>query len=450
MKIKTAMEKECQRTRLAMVTMSIGLLVLVGGAARAQAPLGPAKTDSPVTLEQGAGFLLLDLTRLEDKTRPVIRLGYQSFLGDKIRRMRAENPDQEIQNVPYYSINLAGTPSGDVANIFSGGKVSTGADVQVSFGQAYLLSYVTPLTVSAAEAHLGRLISIANEIETEQKTLRAERAKDQPDQAAIHQAQNRLADLSRRARNRRRFLEQEMDTARQPSQREAFRSAIDYATAVIAYAEATAAAGKPAEPDPTVALGQRGGAIYDAWFVRLGLNAGSATFFDASKSFGEQFRDEDYNGYSAQLGYSIRFGGNLPFIVAFSGGMTHTSNVDELSSVEVTETQSFASPDGVTKRGTTRKRTGLVGELEQETNALAKFDMVLYPGLAAASRDGEDPKSTIALDLFGRAERGTRTIYGVGAYITKPGSPTSVYGGVNAYRAENGKLAVGLVAGFPF
>jgi hypothetical protein len=412
-----------------------GLLAIGGGGAQAQAPLGPAKTDSPVSLEQGAGFVLLDLTKQEDKTSPVIRLGYQAFVGDGVRRMRADNPQTDIHNVPYYSVNIAGTPSGDVANIFGGGEVSTGADVQLSFGQAYVLSFATPRDVSVASANVRQIKALADEIE-EAKNKRPS------DQAAITQARTDLTAI-------RGSLVGKQEASRLTAYRLLFQAVIDYADAVAAYTAPDMAV-KPSPPDPKAIMGQRRGPIYDAWFVRLGLNAGSTTLFDAARPFGEQFEEKDYNGYSAQLGYSVRFGGSLPYIVALSGGVKRSSNVDDLGSVEVTETQSFTSPDGVTRRGTNRKRTGLVGEFEQETNALGKFDLVLYPGLAAASRDGENPKSTLAIDIFGRAERGSRTSYGVGAYITRPGSPTSVYGGVNAYRAADGKLAIDLVAGFPF
>jgi len=405
------------------------------GVARAQAPLGPAKSDSPVSLEDRSGFLLLDLTKLEDKTSPVIRLGYQSLIGDGIRRMSLENPDADIHHVPYFSISLAGVPSGDIANIFGEGGVSTGADVQLSVGTAYWLSYATPLNLRVAEAFVGNLENIADQIE-------AEKANDTPDPGVL----NRRVQAARRVQAS--VATRRKDTRSQAFDR-LFGEIMAYADQVIAYAEPGVLL-KPPAPDARGIMRQRSGPIYDAWFARLGLNAGSATLFDAGKPFGEQFRNEDYNGYSAQLGYSIRFGGSLPYTVALSGGITRSSNVDELRSVEVTETQSFTSPDGVTKRGTSRKRTGLVGEFQQETNALGKFDLVLYPGLAAASRDGENAKPSLALDLFGRAERGERTSYGVGAYITKPGSPTSVYGGVNAYRATNGKLAIDLVAGFPF
>lgn len=430
MKSNNATRRGVHRVTLVCVTL-LGL----AGTSSAQAPLGPAHIDSPVTLEEGAGFLLLDLTKKEDKTSPVIRLGYQALVGDGVRRMRAANPQADIHNVSYYSVNLAGVPSGDIANIFSGSDLSTGAEVQFSFGQAYVLSYATPRDLSVANANVQMITTLANKIETAKN--------EQPrDDAAIAQAKLDLPKLIA-------FLGQKRDNSKVTAYRTLFQEAVDYATAVDKYAAPDVLA-KPTPPDPRAVIGQRGGPIYDAWFARLGFSAGSATLFDASRPFGEQFEDRDYSGYSAQLGYSIRFGGNLPFIVAGSGGIRRSSNVDELSSVEVTETQNFTSPDGVTRRGTSRKRTGLVGTLQEETTPLAKLDLVLYPGLAAASRDEKNPKSTIALDIFARAERGSRTVLGIGAYITKPGSPTSVYGGLNAYRAQNGKLAIDLVASFPF
>ena len=420
--------------RLAVVATLAG--ILAPETAGAQAPLGPAKTDSPVTLEQGGGFLLLDLTKKDDKTSPVIRLGYQSFVGDVIRRRQQEDPKSDIHGIPYYSVNLAGAPSNDIANIFDDGNVATSAEVLVSFGHAYLLSYATPGDIGVTASDVRAITALANEIEQEIM-------KPTPDQQTIMQAKSDLSIIKN-------ALEQKKNSTNRSEYKLLFQAATDYADAVIRYADAIPNVSvKPAAPDPRAIIAQRG-PIYDAWFIRLGLNAGTATFFDASNPFGEQFSDEDYTGYSAQIGYNVRFGGPLPLILAVSGGVIQSNNVDELSSIEVTETQTFTSPDGVTIRGTTQKRAGLVGEFSQETDPVGKFDLVFYPWLAAASRDGNNLKSTLALDLFGRVGWGTPLIYGIGAYVTQPGSPTSVYGGLNVYRAENEKLAIDLVVGFPF
>ena len=406
------------------------------GTGEAQAPLGPAKTDSPVMLETPTGgFFLLDLTKQDDKTSPVIRLGYQVQIGDAVRHLREEDPDRDVKGVWYYALNLAGTPSDGVASIFGDGALSTGADLQLSIGQAYLQSYVTPLRRSDADIHIAELEELADAIEEE-------KAKKAPDPAV-------LIGRGTTARRVRDSLRAEMRRTRVGSIRVVYAAAIRYADDVIDYS-APAPRRKPRAPDQDFVLARRGGAIYDAWFLRLGARAGSATLFNAGSPFGEQFRDESYNGYSVQAGYSVRYGGSFPVTLAFSAGAERASNVDDLKSVEVAETQTFTSEDGVTRRQTTRKRNALVGEFEQSTNATGKLDIVLYPGLAAASRDPRNLKSTIAIDLFGRANQGERTIYGVGAYITRPGSPTSVYGGLNVYRAENAKVAISLSAGFPF
>lgn len=422
--------------RVATLAASLSVASMLTGEVLAQAPLGPAETDSPVTLEAPAGgFLRLDLSKKDDKTSPVIQLGYQVHVGDAARRARAQNPDRDIHGVWYYSANVSGTPSEDVAGIFGDGELSTGAELHLSIGQAYLQSSVVPRNLSVTNSLLNNLQNVANQIEA----LRLADAK--PD----------AAQLQRRQQTAERIRER-IQTRRNATQSTAFRlvydTALRYADEVIAYAKDGGE--KPDRPDSHAIFGERGGAIYDAWFVRLGASAGSATLFDAGSAFGEQFRDKNYNGYSLQAGYSVRYGGSFPVTLAFSAGAKRASNVDDLKSVEVAETQTFTSEDGVTRRQTTRKRNALVGEFEESTSATGKIDIVLYPGLAAASRDPENLKSTIAIDLFGRANRGERTIYGVGAYITRPGSPTSVYGGLNVYRAENAKLAISLSAGFPF
>ena len=423
-------------------TVALGTAALGPTALGAQAPLGPATSDSPVTLERGTGFLTIDLTKAYDRTAPVIRFGYQSLLGDATRARGNADRESDVHHVPYYSVSLTGVPSGDVANLFSAGALSTGADLQLSFGQAYLLSSVTARDVRAVAGSIAALSTDADEIQRLRRVLGAAPVTFGP-------VQDSIARRVRSVTARRAALATRLAATRQPSVRAQFELAIDYADQIVAYA-ASPTRDKPATLDPLAAFAQRGGPIYDAWFARVGMNAGSATFFDAAQPFAQQFRSRSYQGYSAQVGYSVRFGGALPVILAASGGVRHSSNVDELGAVTVTETQTFTSPDGSTQRGTSRKRIGLVGDFVEETKALGKVDAVFYPGLAAASREGRPPRSTIAFDLFGRATRTLPFVYGVGAYLTQPGSPTSVYGGVNAYRATDRKLAIDLVVGFPF
>jgi hypothetical protein len=435
MRTKTATGKLLWLISSEVTFVLTGILLVSGGTARAQAPLGPAKSDSPVTLENQAAFLLLDFTKKDDKTSPVLRLGYQSPLGDAIRRMRALNPESDIHHVPYYSVNLTGVPSGDTAHIFSGGQLSTSGDVQVSFGEAYLASWVTPRDLSLAST-LVKILSVAAD------TIETEKSKSQPDQMKLDSAKQAAEEMKA-------SLAQKQKQAKVTAFKLLFQADIDYAKEVIKYAEPDAIV-KPTAPDSNDVVTRRRGPIYDAWFARLGFTAGSTTLFDSSKPFGNQFQDKNYNGYSAQMGYSSRWGGSFPVIVGLSGGVARSSNVDQLKSTDVTETQTLTSPDGTTKRVISTKRTGLVGDFKERTGGLGKIDIVLYPGLAAASRDGKNPRSTIALDVFGRAQEGERFIFGLGTYVTKPGSPTSVYGGLNIYRAASKKLAIDLVAGFPF
>lgn len=416
----------------------IACMMLAGSASFAQAPLGPAKSDSPVSLENNTGFVTLDLTKQDDKASPTIRLGYQTLLGDAVRRMRAETPNANIHGAWYYSLNLIGTPSDDIASLFGDGRVSTGADLQLSFGQAYLFSYASPRNFSVIEGLLGNLQNLTEQIAEE-------RLKDAPDAAVLERRRvaatkirQRLEEMAAKARHDK-FTA--FDTL--------YQRAISYARSVADYAS-VGATPPSAAPDPWEIINLRGGPIYDSWFIRGGVNAGSATLFNSAQPFGEQFSDEDYTGYSVQAGYSVRFGGSFPVTFAVSGGLKRSSNVDELSSTEVTETQTFTSADGQTRRVTTRKRNGLVGEFKEATKQTGKVDLVLYPGLAAANRPGEDSRPSVAVDLFGRMRKGTPFVYGVGAYITEPGSPTSVYGGLNVYRADTKKLAIDLVAGFPF
>ena len=425
-----------------------GLLAGAGRSAAAQAPLGPATTDSPVSLERGVGFFTVDLTKAHEKTEPVIRFGYQSLLGDATRAARRADPESDVHNVPYYSVSVTGVPSGDVATMFSSGSLSTGADLQLSYGQAYVFSYVASRDASVIAANLVAFTLVANTVERLRDAIDA--APNTPqNRARIATWRDTIAQQTDGAARRRARRAAQLTATTRSAVRAQYQGAIEYADRVIAYGQLHTPE-KPPAVDPLTVLERGHPPVYDAWFVRLGANAGSATFFDASKPFASQFSSRSYQGYAAQAGYSVRFGGALPFIVAASGGVVRSSNVDELGSVTVTETQTFTSTDGTTTRTTAKKRTGLVGTFTEETRPLAKLDAVFYPGLAAASRVAQHPRSTIALDLFGRATRAEPFVYGVGAYLTKPGSPTSVYGGANLYRATDRKLAVDLVVGFPF
>ncbi len=426
-----------------------GALALAAGARvlAAQAPLGEATTDSPVSLERSASVLSFALAKASDRTQPVIRLGYQSLVGEATRTARAANQQADVRNVPYFGVSLTGVPSSNIASIFGAGRLSAGADLQISYGRAYVLSYVPSRIASVVSASIAGFSTRADGIAARRKE-RNERPGPTPARLTA------IADADRGDTTNIKGQRQLLDSLlHAPNTRSSLRDqlsvAVAYADDVLAFARGDDA-DKPAAPNPLAALARRGGPVYDAWFVRAGANAGTATLFDGTRPFAEQFSTRDYQGYSAQAGYSVRFGGTLPVILAGSGGVTRSSNVDELSSIDVTETQTYTSADGVTQRSTSRKRTGLVGDLAVQTKAVAKFDAVLYPFLAGASRDAAHPRSTIAFDLFTRATRTLATVYGVGAYLTQPGSPTSVYGGVNIYRATDRRLAFDLVAGFPF
>ena len=487
---------------------SLAVLMVVGGLLAgergvwAQAPFGPVDSDSPITMETESGFLLLDVTKKGDKTAPVIKLGYQSLVGDRVRPRRALSPEKDVHDVWYYSLNLTGVPSDDVAHIFSGRDVSRGADVQLSVGQAYLRSYATPLSTSVANTDIKNVSNRADRTELARKNLDAARS-DLDKARLVTNADERKLELQRISTvvgtvqkdvavsqvditTTSVMVDRHLADAKSAAYKAVYGEIAPYARSVAAYAlsagtaakelkdavdelvvanaattptyaqhmaayEREQAAVKPTPPeDPRMTLSQRGGPIYDAWFLRVGFNAGSATLFDPAKPFGDQFQKREYNGYSLQGGYNIRCGGRFPVIVGLAGGLGRASNVDQLKSVEATDTQTFTSTDGTIERVTTKKRAGLVGEFKEETGGLAKIDVVLYPGLAAASRDGKDPKSTIAIDLFSRVQKGAPLSYGIGAYVTKAGSPTSIYGGLNLYRGDDKKLAIDLVGGIPF
>jgi hypothetical protein len=79
-------------------------------------------------------------------------------------------------------------------------------------------------------------------------------------------------------------------------------------------------------------------------------------------------------------------------------------------------------------------------------------DLVLYPFLQTTDAGTSGLKASVAINVFTRNILGSegRFVPGVGVYVTAPGAPLKVYGGINAYRGEEKDPEVNIVAGFGF
>lgn len=188
--------------------------------------------------------------------------------------------------------------------------------------------------------------------------------------------------------------------------------------------------------------------VYDWLTLQASYARSSATLYNAGSPYPTQFTRREFTGYGVQLAYNAEFKtSRMPFILGVAGGVKRANNVDDLGRVQVEEKRTSTSPDGLTQRTTTTTRTGLAGTYEEATRATISSDFVFYPFLTPIAR-----KTSVAFNVFTRSALGAGGYFipGVGAFVTAPGAPLKVYGGVSVYRDRNQQAGVDLVAGFGF
>jgi hypothetical protein len=147
----------------------------------------------------------------------------------------------------------------------------------------------------------------------------------------------------------------------------------------------------------------------------------------------------------------------VPTILGLSFGVRRTNNADDLTQVSVVDRRTIESPDGTTQRISERTRKGLSGSYETSTPMTFNTDLVLYPFLPGAmtgttTQVQNAVKASVAFDVFTRSTLSDERSFvpGVGAYITAPGAPLKVYGGVTVFLDKDHKAASNIVAGFAF
>ena len=195
--------------------------------------------------------------------------------------------------------------------------------------------------------------------------------------------------------------------------------------------------------------------IYDWLTFQLSYGRSSTTLYDPTKSFARQFSGKTFDPYSLQASYNVEYGGCIPGVLGLAVGVEHNNNADDLDQIEVRDETVFASPDGATQRILVATRKGLRGDYQERSQMTIKTDWVFYPFLFASRDSAAAPKTaqaSIAFDLFTRSTIGLggQFVPGIGAYLTAPGAPLKVYGGVNVYRSAVDDVAVDVVAGYNF
>lgn len=198
------------------------------------------------------------------------------------------------------------------------------------------------------------------------------------------------------------------------------------------------------------------GLIYDWFTVQASIERTSFTLYDPVQPYASQFSTRDFRGFALSAHYNAEFGGAIPTVAGLSFGVKRTNNADELPTLTVNERRTFTAPDGMTERTYDRTRKGLGGTYEEQNQITLNTDLVFYPFLVAPRAGGAMPpskaKASVAFNLFSRNRLGSdgRFVPGVGAYVTAPGAPLKVYGGVNVYRGTDKGVSANVVAGFNF
>ncbi|GJG86808.1 hypothetical protein tb265_19890 [Gemmatimonadetes bacterium T265] len=198
------------------------------------------------------------------------------------------------------------------------------------------------------------------------------------------------------------------------------------------------------------------GLVYDWITVEAGVERTTFTLYDATQPYAAQFASRDFSGYSLTAHYNAEFGGRVPTIAGVSVGVRKTNNADELAAVSITDTHVITSPDGSVQRTYSDVRQGLTGDYAERRPVVLNTDVVFYPFLVAppagATLAPSGLKASVAFDVFTRTTLGAdaRFVPGLGAFVTAPGAPLRVYGGVTVYRGRDKSVASNLVAGFSF
>ncbi|MVN75659.1 hypothetical protein GO988_04900 [Hymenobacter sp. HMF4947] len=187
---------------------------------------------------------------------------------------------------------------------------------------------------------------------------------------------------------------------------------------------------------------------YDWLTLQVTYSRNSSTLYTPTNAYADQFSRKVFDGYGVQLAYNLEFKSNrIPMLLGLAPGIKRVNNINDLDKIQVEETRTITSPDGLTQRTTTVTRSGLRGTYEETTQATLNSDFVFYPFLLAAPR-----KASVAFNVFTRSALGDNGYFipGVGAFVTAPKAPLKVYGGVSIYRDKNKEAAVDIVAGFGF
>lgn len=183
-----------------------------------------------------------------------------------------------------------------------------------------------------------------------------------------------------------------------------------------------------------IALGVR---PYQTFAIQASGRAASYKLFDPDQPFDSQFSTKRFEGWGVNavlngLAPSMRWG--------ISIGAKRDNNEDDLKLTDLTERQTFTE-DGVT-RVYDKKVTAYVGDYEVKTRIPFNTDFAWWP---------KELGQKVGLNFYTRMDLSESDSFrpGVGLFLSKPGAPAKVLGGVTV-SFFHGKPQAAIIAGYSF
>ncbi|HET9183799.1 MAG TPA: hypothetical protein VFP59_16835 [Candidatus Angelobacter sp.] len=182
----------------------------------------------------------------------------------------------------------------------------------------------------------------------------------------------------------------------------------------------------------------------DDWVIlQVGYERQQIKLLDTSVSPLPSPTSHGFDGYQASLAYNALVkSAHNDFLLGASVGVARTNNVDDLDSVQVTDSQ-VSVTNGIERRASEDSVAAFVGTYKKFIGVPVNADAIWYPG-AFSGRIGIDGfvRSQVAA-VHRSAEPG------LGVFVCKQGQPARPIGGATvSYKDGKGKVA--LIAGWNF
>ena len=180
----------------------------------------------------------------------------------------------------------------------------------------------------------------------------------------------------------------------------------------------------------------------DDWLIfQVGYQRSQLKLIDTSASPLPAPTSHGFDGYTARVAYNALLKtAHHDFLLGASLGMSRTNNMDDLNSIQVTDSQ-VSVTDGVERRASKDAVAAFVGAYKKFIGVPINADAIWYPG-ALSGRIGFDGfvRSQVA-----NAHRSAEP--GIGVFFCKAGQPARPIGGATL-SSKDGKAKAALVVGW--